>query len=82
MRKLQTSYFILTGDTHCPPLDCPYIPSFLDALRTRYIGETKGAAEYLAASKRAGQERLFRSVPIIGENEKRHADSIAALMNK
>ena len=82
MRKLQTSYFILTGDTHCPPLDCPYIPSFLDALRTRYIGETKGAAEYLAAAERAGQERLSDLYRSLAENEKRHADSIAALIEQ
>ena len=82
MKKLQTAYFILTGDTHCPPLVCPYIPSFLDALRTRYIGERNGAEEYMTAAKTTNLEHLSDLYRSLADDEKCHADCIAALIEQ
>lgn len=80
MKRLQTAYFILTGDSYYPAMVCPLINSIMDSLRARYIGETEGAEAYLKAAGETESEKLACIYRELAEDENRHACSIETLI--
>ncbi len=74
--KLQSAYFILTGDTY--PLKPPEESgeSMLAALRERCIDEAEGEKEYGKAAADTKDPKLSRLYSSIMEDEKRHLSMI------
>jgi len=85
VRRLQTAYFILTGDTCTVGESNVEVNSLLDALRKAYIEENANADAYRKAeieSKTGSVAELFST---LADRETDHAiklrDMIAELMN-
>jgi rubrerythrin len=82
MRRLQTEYFLLTGDIKKTEPACISVSSIPEALRTRYMGETEGAEAYKKAALYAGNDRRSRLYSELAEDETRHAGEIFKLIEQ
>ncbi|MGM9521051.1 MAG: ferritin family protein [Oscillospiraceae bacterium] len=81
-KRLQTEYFMLTGDTWMPRTRQPSAPYLLAALRERYIEEQKGAENYESAAKKTEEPRLRAMLFELARDERRHALAIRSLVDK
>lgn len=78
-KKLSAIYYLMTGKKPCPDKPkCPCIACTNEALRERYIEETKGAEHYCHLAEKAGSFcELFRELAC---EESRHAQMILHLL--
>ncbi len=73
LRRLQTAYFMLAGDTYVPRSGRVRIDSMLDALRARHAGETALAETYSRAALSAKNVKLKKLYSSLAADELRHA---------
>ena len=79
-RRLQSEYFMLTGDTWTPKKRHPSAPYLLRALRERYIGEMQGAANYETLAQQMQDPRLRTMFFELGRDERRHAGVVREII--
>lgn len=79
-KKLQTAYFLMTGDTYMPENKNVQITSILTALYTRFKEETEGAEAYAAAAGNTENARLKCLYTAFSADEARHACGIEKLI--
>jgi rubrerythrin len=80
LKKLQTEYFLLTGDSSVPRRSCPYTDGILSALRRAYIHETEGYSQYIKAAGETKIPRLEALYTELAADEKRHSEKIRKLI--
>lgn len=81
-KRLQSAYFLLTGNSFVPKYPRPNPPrSLLEALRLRYIAERNGAAKYDEAAARVSDGDIGKLFRQLAEDERRHAGEIKALVD-
>jgi rubrerythrin len=83
-RMLGAAYYLASGQCICPDIGCArvYIGSYCPALRERYREETCGAQAYLRAAEETEDPCLKRLLNRIAADEYRHADALAALLER
>lgn len=82
LKKLRACYYILTGETHLPPAQCPVIYSLTDALRQKYTALETRSDAYLRASAvttSADLSEVYRSYAM---DALRHRKTLAGLIEK
>ena len=80
LRRLQTWYFILTGDTYVPQPSKPEVTSMLGLMRSQYKGELEGAREYAEAAKTTKYERLAEIYADNAGDEASHAKNLERML--
>lgn len=81
LKRLQGTYFLLTGDSFVPKHVRPNVPaSLLEALRNRYIAERRGTAAYDDAASKVPDEDISGLFRQLAADERRHAGEITALV--
>ncbi len=79
--RLQSEYFILTGDTYAvKPFPSGTPKGLLPALRESFISETKAAEDYVAAA-RESDKRLFNLFSMLADDAEMHAESLGKFIN-
>ena len=79
-RRLQSAYFLLTGDTYAPPARHPSAPYLLKTLRERYMGETAGAEAYDRAAAEVPDEGIQATLREIAADERRHGALLRSII--
>ena len=73
LKTLQSSYFLLTGDSYRPPRPKPIRGGTLTLIRNMYNRETKSAEAFRRASQETRIPNLSRIFKSISEDDARHA---------
>lgn len=82
LRKLQTWYFILTGDTYAPKPGKPEMTSMLGLMRAQYKGELAGSKEYNDAARATKYERLAELYTENAADEASHAKQLEQMIEE
>lgn len=82
MRRLQTEYFILTGDIKKTTRENFIISSFPEALRRRYSAEREEMDAYKKASLQISDRRIAGIMESISKEEAGHMELIYGMIEK
>ena len=74
-RRLQTEFFLLTGDTWAAPAVHPSAPSLAGAVREAYLAETENARRL----SEFGPDPLFQE---LAERERAHAAALRRMLER
>ncbi len=81
-KQLRAAYFILTGECFNKDAKAVCIISLSDALRTRFIEESKSSSDYLAAANASDNDYLKKLYSCLAADEKRHSAVIGNLIEQ
>lgn len=81
-RHLQVEYYLLTGDSYLPPESCPLIKGVLGAMRAAYVGELKGAEEYMKAAGETERPELRELYEAHAGDERGHAATLRRIITR
>lgn len=82
LKRLQTEYFLLTGDTLAPRERKPSAPYLLPALRDRWQAEERAAARFAKAAEEASSPSLKALFLTLAEGKTRRAETLRAVLEK
>ncbi len=80
LKKLRACYYILTGETHLPPAQCPVVYSLTDALRHKYTALGTRSDAYLRASAETTYADLLEIYRAYAMDTLRHRKTLAGLI--
>lgn len=81
LARLQTAYFILTGESFIPKSGKAEGELNLSAVRESYLNELADEKAYMAAAEKTKNPRLRAVYETNARDEKRHADMLEKLLN-
>jgi rubrerythrin len=83
-KRYAAAYFLITGKRYFPTSDSiePVVvpPSYIQALRQRYLAESRDAVKYRMFAQQANDRCLKKIALATSEDEKQHARSIMELI--
>jgi hypothetical protein len=82
LKKLRACYYILKGETHLPPAQCPVVYSLTDALRHKYTALGTRSDAYLRASAVTTYTDLSEVYRTYAMETLRHRKTLAGLIEK
>lgn len=78
-RRLQTRFFLLTGDTCAMAPVHPSAPSVTGAVREAYLAELENAERYRSSARLPGDSGLFEE---LAGRERSHAEALRLLLER
>ena len=79
LKKLQTQYYLLTGELYCPPTACPCVFLVADALRAQYEKELTTHRNHRDMASRTSRSDIADMCNCIADDDAVHARRISCL---
>ncbi len=81
-RRLQTEYFLLTGDTCVPGTARASAPYLMGALRDAHAGELENAKAYAALAAAVSEGKLRETLYDLSARERSHAEKLREIVGR